>query len=73
MEVVVGVVVGEMCIFLALLCCVFKAQDPNASPAPEEASNLHEIIAMRFWNSSILPCKSLNRNLLCGFPIKDAP
>ena len=42
--------------------------DLNTSPGPEGALKSQETIAMRFLNTSVLPRKSLNRNLFWDFP-----
>ena len=52
-------------------CCVFGT---NRGPerkglAPREASKSQDIIAMRFSKASVLPRKSLNRNLFRGVPL----
>ena len=48
----------------------FNAKDLNASPGPEglaSKSQERNIVAMRFFNASVLPRKSLNRKLFWVF------
>ena len=50
--------------------CVFERKGPERKPCPRGKSlNRKKTIAMRFSNSSVLECISLNRNLSWGFPL----